>query len=82
MISHWFNMSIKVKISLIFTGAFIFLAGLAWRDAVQLFMEKYIPSHDILVAKVAWAFIITFLVIIFLYYLDEHILGIDECDKK
>jgi len=76
------SLTMRAKISIIFSGAFIFLAALAWRDAVESFINRFVPKGDILLVKFLWALTITVVVIWFLYFLDEHILGVRECDKK
>ena len=68
-ISKLFNLNLKVRISLIFSGAFIFLAALAWRDAVDTFITTCCPQRNTLILKFIWAIIVTGIVILFLYSL-------------
>lgn len=77
-----FNLTLKVRISLIFSGAFIFLAALAWRDAVDQFISTCCPKKNTLMLKFLWAAAITIFVILFLYVLDEVVLKITESDKR
>jgi hypothetical protein len=77
-----FTLSLRVRISLIFSGAFIFLAALAWRDAVDGFINTCCPKTNSLTLKFLWAIIITVFVIIFLHTLDQVVLRITESDKR
>jgi len=80
--SRLFTMSLRVRISLIFSGALVFLAALAWRDAIDGFIATCCPTRNTNTLKFIWALILTFFVILFLHFLDQVILRISEADKR
>jgi hypothetical protein len=64
------------------TGAFTFVAGLAWNDAVQAIISRYIPSGKTIVSQVVYAVIITFVAIISIMQVNSVAKRIEGVDQK
>lgn len=63
-------------------GAFSFIAGLAWNDAIKGVIENYFPlGEDNLLAKIIYAILITLFVVLVTIILSR-LLKAKEIEKK
>ncbi len=66
---------VKRKIISYIAAAFGLVAGLAWNDAIKSIIDYLFPhSSGGLLAKIVYAFILTIIVAVLLFYLERFIL--------
>lgn len=52
------------RFATLITGAFTFVAGLAWNEAIQQLIQQYISPGKTLISQIIYAIIITLIAII------------------
>lgn len=52
------------RFAALITGAFTFVAGLAWNEAIQQLIQQYISPGKTLISQIIYAIIITLIAII------------------
>ncbi len=60
-----------LKFSTIITGAFSFVAALAWNETVKAFIQKYISPGSELKSLFYYAVIVTIIAVVVSYYLNK-----------
>lgn len=69
------------RFAVLITGAFTFVAGLAWNDAIQNLIKTYISPGNSVVSQLIYAVIITIVAIIAIYQVNnvaKRYKGVDE----
>lgn len=66
------------RFATLITGAFTFVAGLAWNSAVQSLIEKYISPGKTVFSQVAYAMIVTLIAIITIMQINSIAKKIDQ----
>ena len=70
------------RFAALITGAFTFVAALAWNDAVQALIKKYIsPGSDIL-GMVVYAVIVTFVAVVAIMQINAVAHALEKSEGK
>lgn len=67
------------KFATLLTGAFSFLAALAWNDTVKMFIQKYISPGNDLDSMFIYALFVTIIAVFVSYYINK---AVEQMVKK
>lgn len=59
------------RFAVLITGAFTFVAGLAWNEAIQSLIAKYISSGKTVLSQLVYAVIITIVAILVIIQINK-----------
>jgi len=70
------------KFATLITGAFSFLAALAWNDTIKAFIQKYISPGSDVGSMFVYALIVTLIAILISYYMNQAVEKLTKQEKK